>query len=59
MTSVQDETTGTEKSVNYIVVASVMTVMFLAAIENMITSTILPSVILFFLSHWPWRIAEH
>ena len=30
---------------NYLVIASVMTVMFLAAIDNMITSTILPSVI--------------
>lgn len=45
MNQIKEEVAETEKSVNYIVVASVMTVMFLAAIENMITSTILPSVI--------------
>lgn len=44
------------KDKQYLIVGSIMTVMFLAAIENMITSTILPSVISSIggLALYPW-----
>jgi len=46
----------TEKKINKIAIFSIMTVMFLAAIENMITTTIMPSVISSIggLTLYPW-----